>query len=61
MLDPTEKWIIADILLEAAESDTLIETCIEKYPPHHDLTQDEMKARVVEGLQTISKVIATFL
>lgn len=61
MMDPTEKWIVADVLLEAAENDTLLETCIEKYPPHHDLTQLELREQVAEALRTISKVIATFL
>ena len=60
-MDPTVKWIIADVLLESAESDTLLETCIEKYPPHKHLTELEMRERVAEALRTISKVIATFL
>ncbi len=61
MMDPTVKWIIADALLEAAEYDTMLETCVEKYPPHEDLTPHEIRQQVAEGLRTISKVIATFL
>lgn len=65
MMDPNEKWITCDVLLGAAEMDTLIDACIEKYPPpvgiDKDLYEREIHGQVRENLKAISGFVANLL
>ncbi len=63
MMTPNEKWITCDVLLGVDE--TLIDACIEKYPPpvgtDKDLYKVEIHEQVRENLKAISAVVANLL
>lgn len=61
MADTTAKWVLADVLLEAAQMDTLIETCIQKYPSLNERMANEMRLEIQEQLKCLSSVVANFL
>ncbi len=59
--DANAKWALADVLLEVAQMDTLIDAATEKYDVTDPLDVKEMRERIQEQIKTFASVVAYFL